>query len=284
MEARYDAMIRVDGDGLVNMPALADDDAPHWAADLAEPLWEDWELDPAEVARRAAIEAERHRGLAEAAEARDALRAAAADWDSDDVSDDDPDDALEGGGGIAAGARGHLAAAAVAAGVIPGPSRGAALRYQNAAKRAARVAPKLDGDGAMLECYADAPRPRPRDWPREPSLAQRFYGTPPSWALLDSGAHFGAIEHSPFGLLPEELLHIVVLFIESKSLLVAMPVVCKLFGQMSRREILWKNVCRLRGWGEDVEGAPADLIPTLDPRPHRPLVSTPAPPSTTPPR
>lgn len=52
-----------------------------------------------------------------------------------------------------------------------------------------------------------------------------------------------------------------------------MPAVCKLFGQLARREVLWKNVCRIRGWGEDVEGAPAELIPTLDPRPQMPLLS-----------
>mgnify|MGYP003330276658 CR=1 FL=1 len=62
----------------------------------------------------------------------------------------------------------------------------------------------------MLECYAHgkAPRPLPREWPPEPSLAGRFYRTPPGWAVADGGAHLAAIDQSPFALLPEEILHV----------------------------------------------------------------------------
>ena len=226
-----------------DLPPLIDQQ-PDWRAHLSDPIWEDWELDPEEVARRESIEAERRRGLEEAAAARAELRAAieadALD-DSDDVSDDDDDDD---------------------AGAVPAPSRGAALRYRARGAKKRSVAAKLDGDNCMLECYAQAtaPRPLPREWPPEPSLAGKFYGTPPGWAAADNGAHFVAIENSPFALLPEEILHILVLFIESKTLLSVMPAVCRLFGSLARREGLWKNVCQIRGWGEDVEGAPAVAV------------------------
>ena len=236
---------------------VATEPAPAWRTSVGDEIWELWETDPAQVAVRAA-EAERRQREAEEARVarghellaeletqladsyvRPGRHRAIAGEDSEDGSSDsddvDPDDED-----------------------VPVRRRGSTLRYGTAGEKPGRE-PLAKDDACMLECYAGMVGPRPQDWPPEPSLAQRFYGLPPAWLTnAESGELQKALQHSPFGLLPEEVLHIVVLFIESPTLLGAMPAVCRFFGVLSRREGLWRNVCRIRGWGMDVEGVAAN--------------------------
>lgn len=158
-----------------------------WREHLSEPIWEEWELDPAEVARRQglarAAEVARRESLSRDAAAQRSLRGAEEHGaeDSDDVSEEEAD--AQGNGSVQTGAIRR----------VPAPSRGATLRYRAQGNKTTEPSVKTGDANCMLECYAHAtaPRPLPRDWPPEPRcpspppalaassvlLAIRFYRT-----------------------------------------------------------------------------------------------------------
>jgi hypothetical protein len=125
-------------------------------------------------------------------------------------------------------------------------------RSQAALRRAAldrfSAGPAVPADACMLECYMRGVHPLPLDWPPEPRIAQRFYSVAPAWAQRPELELEVALVDSPFQMLPDDVLQIVLIFSAAKTLLSDLPVVCRKFGALARRETFWISVCRLRSW------------------------------------
>jgi hypothetical protein len=78
----------------------------------------------------------------------------------------------------------------------------------------------------------------------EPSIAQLIYGVAPGWTDLGQAESHRALSASPFFSLPEDVLHIILIFVEPRTLLSAVPRVCRLLAATARQENFWRNVCR----------------------------------------